>query len=300
MRAHPVGLKRGIIAVLSLLVLALGPKPATGELIVGVTTQNTLISFDSATPGTVATVGGVTGLLAGDSLVGIDRRPANGVIYGVGVNASTGAGHIYSLNATTGAATLVSTLSADPADATAPFPFTTVVGTSFGVDFNPTVDRLRVTSNTGQNLRINVDNGLVQLDVPLAYQAGDPNFGLAPVVVGIAYSNNFPGASSTVLRGVDIAQSPDLLVIHSNPNGGQLQTSLPLSFDSSLLSYDVSGLTGTPYFATTAAGVGSSSLFAGFTLVGTIGGGVPVLVIAAPVRRRPGGAGAGYGVAVSF
>ena len=83
-----------------------------------------------------------------------------------------------------------------------------------------------MTSNTGQNLRMNVDNGLVQLDVPLAYQAGDPNFGDAPVDVAVAYSNNFGGATSTVLRGVDIGQDPDALVVHTNPNGGTLQTTL--------------------------------------------------------------------------
>jgi hypothetical protein len=111
-----------------------------------------------------------------------------------------------------------SLLTADPADSSAPFPFTTVLGTAFGLDFNPIPDRLRVTSNTGQNLRINVDNGLVQLDGSLTYVSGDPNFGTAPVNVAVAYANNFGGATSTALRGVDVGKSPDLLVVHTNPN----------------------------------------------------------------------------------
>jgi hypothetical protein len=156
------------------------------------------------------------------------------------------------------------------------------------MDFNPVPDRLRVTSNTGQNLRINVDSGLVQLDVPLAYQLGDPNFGLTPIDIAVAYSNNFGGATSTVLRGVDIARDPDALVVHTNPNGGALPTSLSLPFNSAEpISYDISGLSGTPYFSVSPAGFLSSSFFAagpqGVTLIGTIGGGVAILGIAAPV-----------------
>ncbi len=261
------------------------------ELLIGLTVQNSLISFDSATPGTVF-VSPISGLLAGESLFGIDRRPQigpnNGVLYGFAANISgTGTGRIYSLNAITGAATLVSTLAADPADTIAPFPFTTVSGVAFGVDFNPVPDRLRVVSNTGQNLRINVDNGLVQLDVPLAYQAGDPSFGLTPSVTSVAYSNNFGGATSTTLRGVDSATNPDTLVVVTNPNGGTLQTALVTPFNGSDLSgYDISGLSGTPYFAVTVPG-GPSMLYSadsgGITLTGTIGGGVALRGLAAPV-----------------
>jgi hypothetical protein len=269
------------------------------ELIIGLTLQNSLISFDSATPGTVTTIGSITGLTAGDTLVGIDRRPQNlggmpvpgpnnGRIYAVGVNQTTGTARIYTLSETNAAATLVSTLAADPADTVAPFPFTTVAGSSFGVDFNPTVDRLRVTSNTGQNLRINVDNGLTQLDVPLAYDTGDPNFGDSPNDVAVAYSNNFGGATTTVLRGVDIGQDTDALVVHSNPNGGTLQTALSLPFNSTAdVAYDISGLTGTPFFSATPTGATSSSFFSGATLVGTIGGGVAIRGIAAQVGAVP-------------
>jgi hypothetical protein len=265
--------------------LGICPQLASAEPITGLTVQNELIFFDSATPGLVWSVS-ITGVAAGDTLVGIDRRPQfgpnNGVLYSVGVDAS-GTGRIYSLDETSGAATLVSTLSADPTDTMAPFPYTTVSGSQFGIDFNPTVDRLRVTSDTGQNLRINVDNGLTNLDGPLAYDSMDANAGLMPADVAVAYSNNFGGAATTVLRGVDIARNTDLLVIHTNPNGGTLASSLVLPFNATMLAYDVSGFSGTPYFAPTGAGGGSSGLFAGTNFVGTIGGGVAVRGIAAPV-----------------
>jgi len=192
----------GLFATVAAIVVTISgaAKPVRAELLIGLTSQNSLISFDSTTPGTISAPVSITGILGGDTLVGIDRRPStganNGFLYAFGVNTGTGAGRIYTLNTTTGLATPGFLLTADPADTTAPTPFTTVTGTSFGVDFNPVPDRLRVTSNTGQNLRINVDNGLTQLDVPLAYQAGDPNFGAVPVDTAVAYSNNFGGGDN--------------------------------------------------------------------------------------------------------
>jgi len=281
-------------AIATVLVLFGFASAAQAELIVGLRTDNALITFDSATPGTTTAPVSVTGLVLGDTLVGIDFRPSlgpnNGLLYTVGVNLTNGSGRIYTLNTTTGAATLVSTLAADPADTTAPFPFLTVMGLFFGVDFNPVVDRLRVTSETTQNLRINVDNGLVQLDGPLAYVSGDPNFGDNPVVVAVAYSNNFGGATSTVLRGVDVSQSPDALVVFASANAGTLTTALDLPFASNTLTgYDISGLTGTPYFSVNSGGF-ANQLYAagpgGVALVGTIGGGAPLIDIAAPIGAQ--------------
>jgi len=281
---------KGSLGIFLTAVLGLYSAPVGAEPITALTVQNQLIFFDSLTPGSVSAPISISGVVSGDMLVGIDRRPSlgsnNGVLYSVGVSAS-GSGRVYSVNEATGVATAVSTLAADPTDLTAPFPFTTVQGVQFGIDFNPTVDRLRLTSDTGQNLRINVDNGLTQLDGPLAYEAGDPRAGMSPADVAVAYSNNFGGATTTVLRGVDIASNPDTLVLHSNPNGGALQTIVSLPFNGMLVSYDISGLTGTPYFAVTPAGAATSQLFAlgmgGTTLVGGIGGGSSIRGIAAPV-----------------
>ena len=276
-----------ILFVLTLLVgisLSASQEIFGQQVIFALTNSNQLVRFNSTTPGTVVTVGAVTGLTAGDTIAGIDFRPANSVLYGLGVNLATGTARVYSINTGSAAATLVASLAADPADTTPPFPFTTVSGTQFGVDFNPTVDRLRVTSNTGQNLRVNVDTGLVQVDLPLAYQSGDPNFGDSPVVTAVAYSNNLPSATTSVLRGVDIGQDPDLLVVHANPNGGLLQTSLSLPFNSAMLAYDISRAS-VPYFASTPSGGTSSSFFAGgvggVTLVGLIGGGAIITALSA-------------------
>ena len=132
------------------------PVVVAGDVFV-LTASNKLLSFDRATPATIRTTATVTGLQAGENLLGIDFRPADGQLYGVG---STG--RIYTLNGATGAATLKSSLAADAADTTAPY--TALAGTQFGVDFNPLADRLRIVSDTGQSLRINVDTGATTTD----------------------------------------------------------------------------------------------------------------------------------------
>src|SRR6187200_1617188 len=105
-----------------------GPFPS--ELIYGVTTTNLLVSFNSGAPGTILSSVAITGLQAGETILGIDFRPATKQLYGLGSTS-----RLYTINLSTGAATAVGP------------PFTPALsGTAFGVDFNPTVDRIRITS----------------------------------------------------------------------------------------------------------------------------------------------------------
>ena len=92
----------------------------------------------------------------GGSLIGIDRRPADGKLYGL-----TGS-DVYRVDPETGDATLVSTLT---------IPFDGDVRS--GVDFTPQLDRLRLTSSDGRNLRVNVAIGATAADTPLAYASGE-------------------------------------------------------------------------------------------------------------------------------
>ncbi|HEY0713382.1 MAG TPA: DUF4394 domain-containing protein, partial [Polyangia bacterium] len=113
-----------------------------GKTILALTAANTLVTFDSKVPGAVTAPVDITGLATGETLVGITVRPANGKLYGLGSTS-----RLYELNRMTGAAVAIGA-----------GPFTPVLeGTQFGFDFNPTVDRIRVTSNTGQNLRLHPD-----------------------------------------------------------------------------------------------------------------------------------------------
>lgn len=231
----------------------------------GLNASNELIRFDTATPGTVTTIGAITGLQGSDAILGMDFRPADGLLYAIAKDAGN-AGHIYTINASTGAATLVSTLAADPADLT--LPFTTMNGTDFGVDFNPVPDRLRVVSDTGQNLRINVQTGLVTTD-------GDLNPG-NPDIVGGAYINSFAGATTTTLYTID--STTDQLFIQNPPNNGTqaLVGSLGVNVGT-VLGFDVYGSGNTGYLAATVAGTTNFytvNLATGAaTLVGAVGAG---------------------------
>ena len=255
--------------------LALGlAGAASAEPLFGLTTTNSLLGFDSASPGTVSSIS-ITGLQAGEQLLGIDFRPATQTLYALGSTS-----RLYSLNTSTGAATQVGSAGAF-----------TLSGTAFGFDFNPTVDRIRVTSNTGQNLRLNPNDGtLTATDTPLAYATGDANAGAAPRVVGSAYTNSFAGATTTTLYAIDA--NLDILATQIPPNNGTLNTIGALGFNTSdLVGFDISPLSGLSFASLTAPGGSSSQLFAinlatgAATLVGTIGGGVALadIAMAAPI-----------------
>jgi hypothetical protein len=183
---------------------------------------NRLLRFETTTPLLVQSQVLVKGLPAGEKLLAIDFRPSNGQLYGV-----TNASRLYQINPISGTATQVGSGSFSPA-----LDFTADVG----FDFNPVVDRIRIVTDKGQNLRVHPDSGdVVAVDTPVAFSAGDPNFGRTPVVAAAAYSNNVPGASSTTLYTVAMgqAQNPNVPTVLAtqgslggsiSPNSGQLFT----------------------------------------------------------------------------
>jgi len=204
------------------------------------TASNKLVSFNRDAPGTVRTNMAITGLQSGENLLGIDFRPADGQLYALGSS-----GRIYTINTASGAATMKSMLAADAADTTAPF--TALAGADFGVDFNPQADRLRVVSNTGLNLRINVDSGATTTD-------GTINGGAAnAAVTAAAYTNSFAGTASTSLYVLDSAS--DTLYLQNPPNNGTLSQPLALGVDAGAVNgMDIDARTNTGYAMLTVGG----------------------------------------------
>lgn len=238
------------------------PTATLGDVVV-LTASNRLVSFNRATPGTIRTNVAVNGLQTAENLVGIDVRPADGLLYGVG---STG--RLYTIDATTGAATLKSRLANDATDATSPF--SALDGTSFGVDFNPMADRLRIVSNTGQSLRINVENGATTTD-------GNINGGAAnTAITASAYTNSFAGTSSTTLYGIDSANSA--LYTQNPPNNGTLTSRVALGVTIGAANgFDIDPRTNMGYMVATVGGarnlygVNLAATTAPATLIGAIG-----------------------------
>jgi hypothetical protein len=169
--------------------------------VAGLTAQGQLVCFRERGDA-LHTVGTVQGFDGGDTrLIGIDYRPQDGLLYGVG-----DAGGLYRIDTATAVATRVGALTTAP-DAAA---------TAFGVDFNPAANALRIVSSTGQNLRQSFAN--LGTAMPLAPTAVDValNNGAGTAVTGVlaaAYTNNDldPTTATTlfVLSGASVAlQSP--------------------------------------------------------------------------------------------
>jgi len=214
------------------------PPPPARTTAYALTPANRIVGFSLSNPGSVLSDLPVTGLQAGESLLGIDYRPANGLLYGVGSS-----NRLYAIDPVTGAATAVGN---------GQFAVPLTPGAA-GFDFNPTVDRIRFVNEADQNARLNPDNGAivdsdtlaggVQLDGNLAYVAGDRNFGSSPAAAGAAYVNNFAGATSTTLFAID--SDFDVLVRQDPPNNGVLNTIGSLGVDAtSVLGFDVRSIGG--------------------------------------------------------
>jgi hypothetical protein len=139
----------------------------------------------------------------------------------LGYNNTTSQAQLYTLNRTTGAVTAVGValtlnLSAN--------------NMRIGFDFNPTVDRIRVTSSAGTNYRLNPNNGaLAATDGTLVYATTDTNAGQTPQVGSSAYTNSYIGSTATTLYNID--EGAGRLVTQIPPNDGILNTVGPLGIN---------------------------------------------------------------------
>lgn len=235
-----------------------------GETIYGLAAGNQLLTLASGKANQTSSTVTITGLAAGEMVVGIDFRPSD-----LGANGISDIGKLYAL---TNASRLYIV---DPATGVASSPVTlsvTLVGTSFGIGFNPVVDRLRIHSDANQNLRVNVETGATTLDGALAFKAGDPNFGNDPDVTATGYTNNDASAATgTELYAIDVKQ--DVLVEFgpasavgvtpaTGPNSGQLVTVGSLGVDAGLLAgFDISNTSGIAYAALSTSASGKSTLY---------------------------------------
>lgn len=209
--------KAGALAVICTLVAATSARAQ--DLIYGFggtgfnPTSYSLVNFSSATPGTLNTIGTITGITGGFTLQGIDFRPATGQLYGLAYDGTANA-QLYTINTTTAAATAVGSAFAI-GSATGGF------GISIGIGFNPTVDMLRVVTGTNGNFRVNPTTGAVTADGGLAYAAGDPNA-----------ANSYQIADGDYLGGnlYDIDYINNVLVRQNPPNNGTLNTIGALGF----------------------------------------------------------------------
>ena len=201
-------------------------KPQIMKPVYAISESNQLLTFDAENNADIKRMA-ITGLQAGENIVGIDFRPTNGMLYAIGSNS-----RIYTINTAGGAATFVATIS------------TPLNGTSFAVDFNPVPDRIRIISNSGQNLRVNPVDGVT---------TNDGTINPAPATVNAAgYTNSIAGATTTTLYVIDT--DTDKLFIQNPPNNGTLTMGMSLGVDVDVSNgLDIGGKNGKAYAILTTA-----------------------------------------------
>ena len=116
---------------------------------------------------------------------------------------------MYAINPSTGAATQIGTT---------PFSTSLPAGGTWSVDFNPTVDRVRVVHSGGLNLRVNQTDGtLAATDTPVS----------AGTVNALAYDRSVAGTTGTTLYVLDgtadrLASMGSINSAPQSPNSGVL------------------------------------------------------------------------------
>lgn len=232
--------------------------PSQGQLVYGIDAGNNLVSFTTGKANQQISSTPITGLAAGERIVGIDFRPSAvapadpsviGRLYGV-----SSASRVYVIDPLTGAASGGRGLVTETGVAV------TLSGSWFGVGFNPVPDRLRVHSDADQNLRINVDNGVTAIDTALSYPAD----AVDPRIVGTGYTNsdNDP-ATGTVLYAIDAGRDAlTVFNVPSGPNSGKMSVAGLLGVDAGdLTGFDIDGTSGEAFATFTDSPSGKPTLY---------------------------------------
>jgi hypothetical protein len=205
-----------LLASAACLLTAAGAQAAQVAALVG---DNTIALVDTTAKKVTKTMT-VTGI--DGALLGIDVRPADGMLYGVDA-----AGSVVTIDPASGKATVKSKL-----DTMLP------AGVTATVDFNPAADRLRIIGSDGTNLRANVDDGKVTKDGALKYADSDMHKGEKANIVAGAYTNSFKGTKETALFDIDATIGG--LIKQAPPNDGVLNAVGKLGMKIDKVGFDIS------------------------------------------------------------
>jgi hypothetical protein len=262
---------------------ALAPVRERPELLVAVTPGNQLITFNAAEPGKILSRVAIKGLAPSETILALDFQVAKGQLFGL-----SSKGRLLKINSQTVVATAVGA------------PLALPPGQTYGFNFNPTVDRIRLVSDLGHNLRVHPDTGAqvdgdanqpgLQPDGMLAYGPGDLLGNTKPRIVAVAYTYNKVNEKITTNYAIDAGAG--YLVVQGSvegaspvvsPSTGKLQAIGPLQidrFDAAAL--DISDVNNAAYLVTNRNTGGESKLYelnlssGQAKLIGAIGGGEPI------------------------
>lgn len=235
-------------------------------VIYAVDTDNQLLAFDSATPGTLLPgypvamtgfAGDEPGTAAGtETIRGIDFRPATGELYALGINDTDNSGgapdaaRIYKLDPVSGALSQVGA---------APFKTDFPDNADCGFEIDPKADQIRVVNDLDSNLRVNPDTGaLIATSTVITPDSQ---------LVGLAYDRNFDKTPKTTLYAID--NLTDSLVRiggvdgSPSPNNGAVTVvgALGVPFAAYKVGFDIESRTGTAYAVLRATSTAHTTLY---------------------------------------
>ena len=197
--------------------------PAATVTVFGVRGDAELIRFSPTAPGTVTSIAAISGLGAGERVVGLDFRPASGELF-----ATTSLGNLLIVDPTTAIATPIQSVTGTGTEFTA---------ARYGVDFNPAANALRIIGDDGLNLRVPTTALVSPPPSPAVNTLVDGRMGYLQGVTAAAYTNPNPGSTGTELFVVDADN--DVLLLQ-DANVGRLTEVGALGVDVSAVSgYDI-------------------------------------------------------------
>ena len=243
-----------VVSVLAAVVSGGGSSAAqpAGLRAFGISGDGTLMAtFTTDRPTVLDWVRTIQGFSGDTAAIGLDYRVQDGLMYLVGNN-----GGIYTVK-------LPPTPAQDPVVTKVSQLSVPLYGTKFGVDFNPAVDRLRIVSDQGQNLRHNLGDHTTTEDAILSTP---PALGPTRGVTAAAYTNNDlnPDTATTLF---DIGTGTDEVLIQSPANNGLLTATGKLTVDAADAGFDIYSTlsngkaTSSAGFATIVAANGAATLY---------------------------------------
>ncbi|MDW5598379.1 DUF4394 domain-containing protein [Conexibacter stalactiti] len=244
-----IGAPAAAVVLLSVLLAPSASAAGPAERAYALSGSN-LLAFDPAAPRTT-TATAITGVNAGETLVGIDVRPQNGLLYAFGVNSTANTATLYALSPETGVAGAVGTPGQIAfTDGMNPIDLPDPGTVGYGFDVNPAADRVRVTT-LGVNFRVNPTDGRA-VDGNTAVTGDNPD-GYRASISGAAYTSSRPDAPTTALYTLEAGL--DQLAIQLPPNVGTQTQQKTVTLGGRPLDFgEVSGFDIDPSVETGAAG----------------------------------------------
>lgn len=186
------------------LALSLTAVSAQAVVLVGLTDNNRLLTFNSAASSSVSSAA-ITGIGLDENILSIDYRNPDNQIYGL-----SNLGNVYKLNASTGAAVSF-------AAGVVPVTAGGATGASYEIDFNTQNNNLRVIGNKAApntNRALNMSTGVTAVQTALTRSGGPLD------IVGAAYNQNFAGSAASTLNLYYIDAESDALYLNNNAFAG--------------------------------------------------------------------------------